>query len=175
MRANYMKTKSRSKSKRRRSLRKKSGGGIAEWFNPTPSNPADDALPLHKKALKFLTGIFSSAPKVPENVPPPPRPGQPPASAPVEPPAMPALGQQPQLQTAPMPAPPMPAPPMQSPGQQQQIIAPGQQQLKTEEPQMTAPIQPSSSPQFPATDPQLGSPAAFGGKRTKKRRNHKKK
>ena len=162
MRTKHMKNKSRSKSKRHhRSLRKKSGGG--SWFDSTPSNPADDALPLHKKALKFLTGIFSSAPKVPENVVPPPRLGQPPASAPVEPPAMPALGQQPQPQTAPMP------------GQQQQIIAPGQQQLKTEEPQMTAPIQPSSSPQFPATDPQLGSPAAFGGKRTKKRRNHKKK
>jgi len=169
MRTKHMKNKSRSKSKRHhRSLRKKSGGGIAEWFNSTPSNPADDALPLHKKAYNFITGIFSSAPKVPENVV-PPRPGQPPASAPVEPPAMPALGQQPQLQTA-----PMPAPPMQSPGQQQQIIAPGQQ-LKTEEPQMAAPMQPSSSPMSLPTGNQLGSPAAFGGKRTKKRRNHKKK
>lgn len=162
MRTKHMKNKSRSKSKRHhRSLRKKSGGGIAEWFNSTPSNPADDALPWHKKFANSLTNLFSSAPPVPENVPPPPRPGQPPASAPVEPPAMPALGQQPQPQTAPMPAPPM--------------QAPGQQQLKTEEPQMAAPIQPSSSPQFPATDPQFRSPAAFGGKRTKKRRNHKKK
>ena len=38
---------------------------------------------------------------------------------------------------------------------------------ETMQQQMAAPMQPSSSPQFPATDPQLGSPAAFGGKRTK--------
>jgi hypothetical protein len=40
---------------------------------------------------------------------------------------------------------------------------------------MAAPMQPSSSPMSLPTGNQLGSPAAFGGKRTKKRRNHKKK
>lgn len=155
MRTKHMKNKSRSKPKRHhRSLRKKSGGGIAEWFNSTPTDPADDALPWHKKFAKSLTNLFSSAPPVLENVPPPPRPGQPPAPEPVEPPVLPALRQQPQT------APPMQAPPMQAPGQQQQMAP-------------ATPIQPSSSPQFPPTENQ--SSAAFGGKRTKKRRNHKKK
>ena len=66
-------TKSRSTSKRHRSLRKRSGGvGI---FDSEPSNATDDALPLHKKVLNFFTNIFSSAPPVPQNA--SPRPGQP--------------------------------------------------------------------------------------------------
>ena len=158
MRTRHMKNKSRSKSKRHRSLRKKSGGG---WFDSTPSDPADDALPWHKKITKSLTNLFSSAPPVPKNVPPPPRPGQPPAQEPVEPP-----GQNPAPAPA-MPAPAMPAPPMQAPA----MPEPSQQMA----PAAAAPMQPSSSPQFPATENQFRSPAAFGGKRTKKRRNHKKK
>ena len=154
MRTRHMKNKSRSKSKRHRSLRKKSGGG---WFDSTPSDPANDALPWHKKFTKSLTNLFSSAPPVPENVPPPPRPGQPPAQEPVEPP-----GQNP------APAPAMPAPPMQAPAMP--APAPSQQMAPA-----AAPMQPSSSPQFPPTENQFRSPAAFGGKRTKKRRNHKKK
>jgi hypothetical protein len=65
----------RSTSKRHRSLRKRSGGvGI---FDSEPSNATDDALPLHKKVLNFFTNIFSSAPPVPQNASPLPRPGQP--------------------------------------------------------------------------------------------------
>jgi hypothetical protein len=56
---------------------------------------------------------------------------------------------------------------MPAPGQQTAAPMPGPGQ------QMAAPMQPSSSPQFPQN--QFRSPAAFGGKRTKKRRNHKKK
>ena len=77
MRAKHT-TKSRSTSKRHRSLRKKSGGGI---FDSTPDNPADNSQSWHEKASDFLANLFSSAPPVPQNAPPPPRPGQPPAQA----------------------------------------------------------------------------------------------
>jgi len=150
-----MKNKSRSKSKRHRSLRKKSGGG---WFDSKPSDPADDALPWHKKIAKSLTSLFSSAsaPPLPENVAPPPRPGQ--QTAPVEqvkPPGQQQIAPAAEQQIAPAAA------PIPGPGQQ---IAPA-----------AAAMQPSSSPQFPTPENQFSSSTAFGGKRTKKRRNHKKK
>ncbi len=156
MRTKHNKNKSRSKPKRHRSLRKKSGGGIADWFNSTPSDPADDARPLHERALNFFTNIFSSAsaPPVPENVAPPPRPGQPPVK-PVEPPGE---------QIAPV-GPQIPA--------DEKKIVPVGPQIPVEQ-QIPTPMQPSSSP-IPPMGNQFSSSTAFGGKRTKKRRNHKKK
>ena len=162
MRANYMKTKSRSKSKRRRSLRKKSGGGIADWFNSEPSNAADDALPWYKKITSSLTNLFSSAPPVPENVAPPPRPGQPPASVEPEP----EPPGQPGQQTAPVPEPAPTAPTAPTVPDQQAPTAP------------TAPTAPEPAVPFgnqTPTEPVFGEENKLGGKRTRKRRHPKKK
>ena len=155
MRANYMETKSRSKSKRRRSLRKKSGGGIADWFSSEPSNATDDALPWYKKITSSLTNLFSSAPPVPDNVAPPPRPGQPPASVEPEP----APPGQPGQQTAPAPEP-----------AQAQAPAPAPAQAPAPAPEPAVPF----GNQTP-TESNFGEETKLGGKRTRKRRHHKKK
>ena len=150
-------TKSRSTSKRHRSLRKKSGGGISDWFNSTPA--ADDSKPWHQKASEYLTNLFSSAPPVPQNAPPPPRPGQPPAPAPVPAPQ----AQAPQAQAT--------APQAQATGPQAPTPGPG----------------PAAPPKFGSDNDQFGSEnddqfgsssgnnVAFGGRRTKKRRGNKNK